>query len=173
MSSVSLYTVSFLNFIFFFFLMIRRPPRSTLFPYTTLFRSHHLADEVGVGLAQAPPADEQPVERVVERRRVARSHGGRRLVHRSPDEARRLVLNVLEQGEITGAEPAAVVVRAFPELYAKQVGMTGHGRAHRMRLRHARRLPRLPGFQERHPPPHPLGPRIDGHWRRRLGHDRH
>src|ERR1039458_10758134 len=26
--------------IFFFFLMIRRPPRSTLFPYTTLFRSH-------------------------------------------------------------------------------------------------------------------------------------
>src|SRR3712207_7060330 len=30
---------------FFFFLMIRRPPRSTLFPYTTLFRS---------------PADETP-----------------------------------------------------------------------------------------------------------------
>src|SRR2546430_7524401 len=28
-----------LGFIFFFFLMIRRPPRSTLFPYTTLFRS--------------------------------------------------------------------------------------------------------------------------------------
>src|SRR5215203_6630537 len=31
---------------FFFFLMIRRPPRSTLFPYTTLFRSHdqHVGD---------------------------------------------------------------------------------------------------------------------------------
>src|SRR5256885_13236280 len=27
-------------YLFFFFLMIRRPPRSTLFPYTTLFRSH-------------------------------------------------------------------------------------------------------------------------------------
>src|SRR2546427_2915933 len=27
------------SFSFFFFLMIRRPPRSTLFPYTTLFRS--------------------------------------------------------------------------------------------------------------------------------------
>src|SRR6266540_4915367 len=26
--------------LYFFFLMIRRPPRSTLFPYTTLFRSH-------------------------------------------------------------------------------------------------------------------------------------
>src|SRR2546425_5710165 len=28
---------------FFFFLMIRRPPRSTLFPYTTLFRSYFSA----------------------------------------------------------------------------------------------------------------------------------
>src|SRR2546430_9657326 len=32
--------------LFFFFLMIRRPPRSTLFPYTTLFRSllHQLVE---------------------------------------------------------------------------------------------------------------------------------
>src|SRR2546427_8108102 len=28
-----------MQFLLFFFLMIRRPPRSTLFPYTTLFRS--------------------------------------------------------------------------------------------------------------------------------------
>src|SRR3712207_9101117 len=28
---------------YFFFLMIRRPPRSTLFPYTTLFRSQGVA----------------------------------------------------------------------------------------------------------------------------------
>src|SRR3712207_8983726 len=28
--------------LFFFFLMIRRPPRSTLFPYTTLFRSQNI-----------------------------------------------------------------------------------------------------------------------------------
>src|SRR2546429_8344808 len=34
------------NQIDFFFLMIRRPPRSTLFPYTTLFRSHSLIDKV-------------------------------------------------------------------------------------------------------------------------------
>src|SRR2546425_3830865 len=27
--------------------MIRRPPRSTLFPYTTLFRSHHYGEVVG------------------------------------------------------------------------------------------------------------------------------
>src|SRR5438552_13980812 len=31
--------LSFLFFLFFFFLLIPRPPRSTLFPYTTLFRS--------------------------------------------------------------------------------------------------------------------------------------
>src|SRR3712207_7757528 len=32
--------------VFFFFLMIRRPPRSTLFPYTTLFRSYFMATRV-------------------------------------------------------------------------------------------------------------------------------
>src|SRR3989454_8138700 len=32
--------LSDMGHIFFFFLMIRRPPRSTLFPYTTLFRSN-------------------------------------------------------------------------------------------------------------------------------------
>src|SRR3712207_6967711 len=31
----------------FFFLMIRRPPRSTLFPYTTLFRSIYEFDDAG------------------------------------------------------------------------------------------------------------------------------
>src|SRR3712207_7570296 len=37
---------------YFFFLMIRRPPRSTLFPYTTLFRS----DVIGSGQVQAGAA---------------------------------------------------------------------------------------------------------------------
>src|SRR5688572_33324169 len=32
-----------------FFLMIRRPPRSTLFPYTTLFRSEVVVHEIPVG----------------------------------------------------------------------------------------------------------------------------
>src|SRR5260221_6060388 len=34
--------------VYFFFLMIRRPPRSTLFPYTTLFRSMRRCDGVTV-----------------------------------------------------------------------------------------------------------------------------
>src|SRR3712207_7565613 len=37
-----------------FFLMIRRPPRSTLFPYTTLFRSHRRQPEAEPPVAQAP-----------------------------------------------------------------------------------------------------------------------
>src|SRR5256885_10760966 len=39
----------------FFFLMIRRPPRSTLFPYTTLFRSANaLARDVAYGVPGSP-----------------------------------------------------------------------------------------------------------------------
>src|SRR6266436_7977394 len=36
---MTVFRISPCVFAFFFFLMIRRPPRSTLFPYTTLFRS--------------------------------------------------------------------------------------------------------------------------------------
>src|SRR3712207_7510356 len=50
-----------LNIHVFFFLMIRRPPRSTLFPYTTLFRSHR---QLAAGLAAASP------------RRAASAHRG-------------------------------------------------------------------------------------------------
>src|SRR5438105_7796981 len=48
-----------LSSIRFFFLIIRRPPRSTLFPYTTLFRSFELADPLLVlTLAGERPAVE-------------------------------------------------------------------------------------------------------------------
>src|SRR3989442_10890104 len=39
---------------FFFFLMIRRPPRSTLFPYTTLFRSATFRFEIDRRAATVP-----------------------------------------------------------------------------------------------------------------------
>src|SRR4029453_3225509 len=42
-----------------FFLMIRRPPRSTLFPYTTLFRS------ISEGAGASPPTSSPPSTRVV------------------------------------------------------------------------------------------------------------
>src|SRR5256712_12542998 len=38
--------------LFFFFLMIRRPPRSTLFPYPTLFRSDIESETVPPGLSE-------------------------------------------------------------------------------------------------------------------------
>src|SRR5258705_8632584 len=51
------------SYVFFFFLMIRRPPRSTLFPYTTLFRSSPLECE-GSLLAFVWPRREKGSEAV-------------------------------------------------------------------------------------------------------------
>src|SRR3712207_9111118 len=80
----------------FFFLMIRRPPRSTLFPYTTLFRSRNV-DARALG----PSSDGRGVDRV-----------GGRVTNSSPALARRAGLtprrNVLRQGV---AELGGVVVR--------------------------------------------------------------
>src|SRR3712207_7155303 len=57
----------------FFFLMIRRPPRSTLFPYTTLFRS---ARPVGGGAVHAEPTEDR-------RRATTHSRNRRRTCHHS------------------------------------------------------------------------------------------
>src|SRR5256885_12887908 len=63
--------------VLFFFLMIRRPPRSTLFPYTTLFRSaHHFGGDIRV--------------------EVERGDHGHRRPHRRPDGAQEVALAVLE-----------------------------------------------------------------------------
>src|SRR3712207_7534019 len=51
----------------FFFLMIRRPPRSTLFPYTTLFRSQ--------GLESLVSRCSQSLENVLRRPRARRPRG--------------------------------------------------------------------------------------------------
>src|SRR3989454_12302230 len=72
--------------VYFFFLMIRRPPRSTLFPYTTLFRSRIVREPARRGGRQAhgrgevvPPAG---------RRRAASPAAGGGLVPEihQPDE---------------------------------------------------------------------------------------
>src|SRR5256885_6405101 len=62
--------------LFFFFLMIRRPPRSTLFPYTTLFRSVVRAGRhgrvLGDDLLEEPSGDgdAQAVRRHVEQQHL-------------------------------------------------------------------------------------------------------
>src|SRR5260221_7322363 len=70
---------------FFFFLMIRRPPRSTLFPYTTLFRSvpDPIERHVGVDVRLVVDRRDGLVQRrqAIDRNRIAgASHGddGRR-----------------------------------------------------------------------------------------------
>src|SRR3989440_6929958 len=96
--SLSSITTTHLSFSFFFFLMIRRPPRSTLFPYTTLFRSHAGApgrrddDEGDVLLGRAPgeAGDLLPDHRS----------------HRAPHEVE------IHHGEIDGHAVQARVARA-------------------------------------------------------------
>src|SRR3712207_8278548 len=68
--------------------MIRRPPRSTLFPYTSLFRSHHVAvgevDELEHAVhhrvaerdERVDGAGGQTVDEMLEELRHLRSHGG-------------------------------------------------------------------------------------------------
>src|SRR5258708_21515415 len=46
---------------FFFFLMIRRPPRSTLFPYTTLFRSTSEPPSFSIGGKKITPTPIRPI----------------------------------------------------------------------------------------------------------------
>src|SRR3712207_8688972 len=54
-----------------FFLMIRRPPRSTLFPYTTLFRSF-----AGPGGRRADVAERQSARRYLQQRDVSAQRAG-------------------------------------------------------------------------------------------------
>src|SRR3989475_13290754 len=53
--------------------MIRRPPRSTLFPYTTLFRSHRSAGHLAV--RRLEPVAPEPLPRGDAHRGGARFHG--------------------------------------------------------------------------------------------------
>src|SRR5882757_10564647 len=62
----------------FFFLMLRRPPRSTLFPYTTLFRS--------------PPRLELGPGRTRGKRQAGRPRGGRSEEHTSELQSRQYLV---------------------------------------------------------------------------------
>src|SRR3712207_7644966 len=63
---------------FFFFLMIRRPPRSTLFPYTTLFRSGPPAAVRPAPPRVRPPRGPGPLDGVVVRPAPRRFRPARR-----------------------------------------------------------------------------------------------
>src|SRR5438874_5012829 len=61
-------------FCFFFFLMIRPPPRSTLFPYTTLFRSRH--ERIGgcSDVRERRDLDQHRIDQEVEHHDAANEH---------------------------------------------------------------------------------------------------
>src|SRR3989442_1298284 len=131
-----------------FFLMIRRPPRSTLFPYTTLFRSRH-----GRGVAQPGAAARRAgavaaagrgdLERLLTERRRRRGR------HPDPDH-----LDGRPHGDIATARPARrAVAGQHRSLLGAQAGGDDTGAP-----RHARGggLITPPGTRER---PRVLGPR--------------
>src|SRR5256885_10280362 len=122
--------------------MIRLPPRSTLFPYTTLFRSQELIGQVAVGLLQARvrlvhalggealpveqlecgigQADVGP-ERAARLRRAARGH--RSEEHTSELQSPcnlvcRLLLDKKNEHRNTSASPLSSRCRASPALQA-------------------------------------------------------
>src|SRR5438874_8674255 len=65
--------------------MIRRPPRSTLFPYTTLFRSHHVLDPAPLVAAEQPIVNQQTGQLT----RDCAMHQGRSEEHTSELQSRR------------------------------------------------------------------------------------
>src|SRR2546430_13593018 len=87
------------NLQFFFFLMIRRPPRSTLFPYTTLFRSCGFDDvlrdlqllrhreEAAVGNALERRSEEHTSELQSQSNLVCRLLLEKKKLHRCPPPA--------------------------------------------------------------------------------------
>src|SRR2546422_4891225 len=72
--------------------MIRRPPRSTLFPYTTLFRSHRLERVLHVGVREAEQLARGlgPRAAPIDRRRLRRIERGERPALRSEEHTSEL-----------------------------------------------------------------------------------
>src|SRR5258708_27384462 len=76
-----LFSVHFSVFLFFF-LMIRRPPRSTLFPYTTLFRSPFVRVQTVTSLAraEAQKASESEGEVEIQDRKSTRLNSSHQII---------------------------------------------------------------------------------------------
>src|SRR3712207_8989695 len=86
---------------FFFFLMIRRPPRSTLFPYTTLFRSRFRPrlnslrsdpSQLGFGSPMTFIDESLHVPPLIRRRRAVSGFVGRSEEHTSELQSRQYLV---------------------------------------------------------------------------------
>src|SRR5690349_22509246 len=99
------------GFLFLFFLMIRRPPRSTLFPYTTLFRSRQRSEIGPAAPRPFPPAcgkRARPAARSLIRCPVRSEEHTSELQSRR-DLVCRLLLEKKKKNKIT--QPLAIVIR--------------------------------------------------------------
>src|SRR3989449_8427300 len=90
--------------------MIRRPPRSTLFPYTTLFRSQNATNPAGrIGREPSPPGTELTIPVVTAGRLKDPAEFGRIIVRGRPDGS---LVRVNDIGEVRlGARNYDVVGR--------------------------------------------------------------
>src|SRR2546426_7343422 len=113
----------------FFFLMIRRPPRSTLFPYTTLFRSLATVASTGAGVDELAAALDghyaylQASGKLAERRRQRLAARTRAVLERS---VRRWLLEGTRSEEHTSElqSPCNLVCRLLLEK-KKNITKTG------------------------------------------------
>src|SRR3712207_7127596 len=85
----------------FFFLMIRRPPRSTLFPYTTLFRSGYAVRSAAAYSAVSSAASSSSSRASTGRSTVERTQASRSEEHTSELQSRQyLVCRLLLEKKI-------------------------------------------------------------------------
>src|SRR5258707_9525137 len=99
----------------FFFLMIRRPPRSTLFPYTTLFRSPSPPDFSPGPTPVTPAADMAPTHEVAPR------EGDRKSTRLNSSHANLVCRLLLEKKNIVPTRP---LLRSAVALEAPEVTNT-------------------------------------------------
>src|SRR2546427_8603617 len=91
--------------VFFFFLMIRRPPRSTLFPYTTLFRSG-LGQRTGQHHAQPHQENAPPPVQIRSEEHTSELQSQSNLVCRLLLEKKKNIKTVQSALRVDGGRPA-------------------------------------------------------------------
>src|SRR2546422_8253964 len=101
--------------------MIRRPPRSTLFPYTTLFRSRP-------GCARAGSSPHEPLVTIHQRRGDGGEAAGvaQNPTHKPPAELRKTVFRALIQEKV----PAPVRIRQTEMIMSSIAGEMAEGFGH-------------------------------------------
>src|SRR5258708_20051250 len=93
--------------------MIRRPPRSTLFPYTTLFRSIHLAEQIKEVNDCLTWSEQRPVEWLLAPgdRKSTRLNSSHQIISYAV-----FCLKKKKQSSITRNQKANLVIAASPSL---------------------------------------------------------